>query len=317
MTLRAEMRYSPAMIQSAFSRARRGLLHVGFAAVAITVAAPLRADDLSRQTPYRPTPWHLIDVQWIFQNPTQDFRELSIKVHFSADPGNDVRLYVAPTGAIRLNGILAYGGLQARGAAIPGRIGKQLIFSRWDERRREYIRPVPGGVWRSLDTEGDFISVRAKMEWGQGTYRVVVSKGAHDEGEFEGSWVEYKVCVADSDECTPVGALKFPGRVLRLGKSLTAFIEVFGPAIDPATIPKTRITFSDIRVNGERPKIRSITSYYDAKVPPYADGKLLDDAEAVAVDVGRPVNKRYLPTNSLGTYIERMVTRTEPVSPQR
>lgn len=284
-----------------------------FLAFALLLALPAAwADDLSRTTSYRRMPWHLVDVHWILENDVDDFRELSMSVHFADDPGTGVRLYIAPTGSMKLNGVLMYGGLQTQGRAIPGHVGKQLIFSRWDERRREYVRPVPGGAWASLDTEGDFIGVRSRMEWGRGKYKIVVSKAEYEDGDFPGSWVEYRVCVYDTETCSLVGGLKFPGRILKLGKTVISFVELYGRAIDPDTMPKTRITFGDLRINGAPAALKSATAFYPGDVPPHAIAKHIGERE-IAVDIGRPTRKDHLPTNARGTFYDRLIT---PVAPE-
>jgi len=281
-------------------------------AFALFLALPAaRADDLSRTMSYKQMPWHLVDVHWVLDADVEDFRELSMSVQFADDPGTGVRLYIAPTGSMRLNGVLMYGGLQTQGRAIPGHVGKQLIFSRWGERRREYVRPVPGGAWRSLDTEGDFIGVRSRMEWGRGKYKVVVSKAEYEEGDFPGSWVEYRVCVYDAETCTLVGGLKFPGRTLKLGKTVISFVELYGRAIDPDTMPKTRVTFGDLRINGDPAKLKFATAFYPWNVPPHSNAVRSGNGE-VAVDIGRPVSKRHLPTNARGTFYDRLITPTSP-----
>ncbi len=284
---------------------------VSFAFTLLLALPAARADDLSRTTSYKQMPWHLVDVRWVLDADVEDFRELSMSVQFADDPGNGVRLYIAPTGSIRLNDVLMYGGLQTQGRAFPGHIGKQLIFSRWGERRREYIRPAPGGTWRSLDTEGDFIGVRSRMEWGRGKYKILVSKAEYEEGDFPGSWVEYRVCIYDTETCSLVGGLKFPGRTLKLDKTVISFVELYGQAIDPDTMPKTRIVFGDLWINGEPARLKLATAFYPWNVPPHAGAVRSGDRE-IAVDIGRPIDKRHLPINAHGTFYDRLITLPAP-----
>ena len=149
------------------------------------------------------------------------------------------------------------------------------------------------------------------MEWGRGKYTVAVSRAEYEEGDFPGSWVEYRVCIYDTETCSLVGALKFPGRILKLGRTVISFVELYGQAIDPDTMPKTRITFGDLRINGAPAKLKYATAYYPWDVPPHA-GAVPSGAGKIAVDVGRPIDKRHLPTNERGTFYERLITPNAP-----
>ena len=271
-------------------------------ALALLLGMPsASADDLSRATGYKPTPWHLLDLLWQLENDVENFEELTITVRLMGKTTPQVRLYIAPIGMIRVNDTPAYGGLQTRANKFEGHEGKQIIFSRWDERRRDFIRPAPGATWRSADTEGDFISIRQRMEWDEGAYRIVVRRAKESNDDADGTWVEFQACVVKDETCTTAGALKFPGRTLKLRKQIWTFVEIYGPAIDPETIPHVFMTFGEVKINGKPAKLDEIVAIFPTRVPQYIDA-FSPLPGVVEIELGKRFDHTHLP-------IYRQVTR--------
>jgi hypothetical protein len=228
----------------------------------------------------------------------QPFQSYSVDVTLSDDVPESVNLYVAPIGLGILSGTQFYGGLQTQvdgnTKADPTlrKIGRGFLFSMWGERSVEAIRPGEGGYWQSSGHEGDFVSVRRAFAWTKGayTYRLV----RMDEGERDGkplTWVAAFVESHATGEHVYVGALRFPGRDLTLGKrNLASFVEIYGRAIPVERIPRLTITLGPLRVNGAEIQPERVTAIYPEGVPDFADAELADGK--VVVTVGERVDGR-------------------------
>src|SRR5262249_7564919 len=86
--------------------------------------------------PHRP--WHLVNVWWVFEQPTEHFESLEIELTIDRDVPDSYNLYVSPCGIAKINGKDFYGGLQSNinGWAnstnhTRAHPGKGAIFSRW------------------------------------------------------------------------------------------------------------------------------------------------------------------------------------------
>lgn len=274
---------------------RRFWLRLVSLALALFLALPaVRADDLSRTSAYKKMPWHLLDVWWELENDVENFEELTITIRLMGRLTPRIRLYIAPVGMIWLNDAPAYGGIQTRANKFEGHEGKQIIFSRWDERRREFIRPAPGATWRSAGTEGDFISIRQRMEWDEGAYRIVIRRAREANDDVDGTWVEYQVCVVKDETCTTAGALKFPGRTLKLRKRIGSFVEIYGRPIDPETIPHVVMTFGEVKINGKPAKLEEAVAIFPTRVPQYINA-FSPLPGAIDVELGKRFDHTNLP----------------------
>ena len=153
------------------------------------------------------------------------------------------------------------------------------------------IRPSVGGFCQSSGHEGDFVSVRRPYEWKKGkyTYRIV----RMDKEELDGkpfTWVGVLVYSHNRDENVFVGALRFKGENLVLARKVASFVEVYGKRIPVSRIPKVKVTFGNLLVNGKPARVVSAEAVYSKNVPDYADAIASDGA--VAVRVGQPVENR-------------------------
>lgn len=236
-------------------------------------AAPAIADD---EPPYRPMPWHLVDVWWDLGEETP-FESYSLDVSISADLPASCNLYIAPIGLAHLSDVAFYGGLQTQADGYTRqdrrlrKIGPGLLLSMWGERRFEAIRPAEGGFCQSSGHEGDFVSVRRPYAWsaGQYTYRVVRMEREDLEGQ-PGTWVGAFLDAHDRNETIFIGALRFPKTDLVLSRKAAGFVEVYGRRIPATEIPQVVVTFSNPRVNTRPVELHSVEAIYPRGVPDYA-----------------------------------------------
>lgn len=268
-------------------------------AIALAVSSPPAGAEA-----FRKIPWHLADIWWQLDK-EYEFEEFAIDVVIESDPGEEVDLYIAPTGLLRLNGIALYGGIQTRTNFSGRGFERGFLFSRWDERRTDHVRPADGMVGVSQGTEGDFVSVRGPYKWGAGAYEVRVRKLRAENEAEDSSWVRYEVCARASASCASPGDLKFPGRTLKLGVQANAFVEIYRRAVPPERIPHTVITFGNLRVNGQPAPVNRIHAAYPRAVPDHA-GARLGPGYSVRVTLGPKVDRTGLPVNRSGARIERL-----------
>lgn len=245
---------------------------------------------------HRPPPWHLVDIWWDMGQEFP-FESFSIDVTISNDVPGDVNLYIAPVGLAKLSGTSWYGGLQtnADGYTKTDRrlrvIGRGLIFSMWGERSLDAIRPSLGGFCQSSGHEGDFISVRRQYAWKPGRYTYKLTK--KDREVIDGkphTWVGAFVVAPELDEHVFIGAMRFPGENLVLGRNVANFVEIYGRRIPLSKIPRTTVTFSNLQVNGQTVVKPKASAIYPARVPDYAEAR--GENGAVVIEVGREVDDR-------------------------
>ncbi len=243
----------------------------------------------------RPPPWHLVDIWWD-TGEDRRFESYSIAVEIREEVPADVRLYVAPIGIATLSGTKFYGGIQtmADGYSKQNRrlrpIGRGLLMSMWGERSEEAIRPSVGGLFQSSGHEGDFVSVRRPYAWTKGTYTYRVVR--MDEEVVNGqphTWVGAFLYSHANDENVFIGALRFSGKDLVLGRSLASFVEIYGPRIPVDRIPSVTVTFGDLRLGGQPVAPDSATAVYPKDVPDYAEASATEGR--IRVVVGRQVDR--------------------------
>ncbi|MEO5336428.1 MAG: hypothetical protein H7841_05995 [Magnetospirillum sp. WYHS-4] len=274
---------------------RRGFFFPVLALVLLAAGAALAAEAWKR------IPWHLADIWWTLDDAVE-FREFSIEVEIAGAVGGEVPLYIAPTGLLTINGIRAYGGLQTQVHQMGREAARGIIFSRWDERREDHIRAAPGGVGVSSGSEGDFVSVRNRMDWREGRYRVILTREAAD---AESSWLRYRVCALPADACAEAGSLKFPGASTRLGRSFNSFFEVYGKEIAPDQVPRATVVFRDPQVDGKPVRLKQASAFYPGDVPPRAKASGAG-AAAVRVESGPIHDRAGLAATPKGVRYERL-----------
>jgi hypothetical protein len=268
-------------------------------------AEPAGARDDAGQ--YRRIPWHLIDIVWTMGPETviRPVRELSAAVTIEQDPGDEVPVYIAPIGMMHLDGIPAYAGLMTNmNRPGKGNAGRGIIFSRWGERRTDYIRPESDGYLDSSGHEGDFIGVRRPLAWSKGTYEAKL-KVNRATGSDAPSWIRYEVCLVRV-ECTTGGELGYGLPPERLARQVTSFLEIHTKPIKPEEIPRFAIVFHPPMVNGARVRLEGILAKYPVNVPFVARASMQKDG-SIRVVTGPIRNPAELPVS--GNF------RTESFSP--
>src|SRR5258705_11145332 len=83
-------------------------------------------------------PWHVVNIWWDFEKPTEHFESLAVDVTIDRDVPATYNLYISPCGLGKMNGQQFYGGLQSNinGCTnptnhTPVHPGTGAIFSRW------------------------------------------------------------------------------------------------------------------------------------------------------------------------------------------
>lgn len=225
---------------------------------------------------------HLVTIWWDLGPDTErmPFDSLSMEVEIAGEPGRALPLYVAPFGLMKLDGVAAYGGLQ-NVVDSRGETWRQIIFSRWGERRTDYLRTAPGGTFESAGYEGDFISVRSRLDWQPGRYRVAVERTGREQDR---AWMRLVTCPVPVRVCQPAGELAFPSPAPKLSRSLAGFVEYYGP-VAPDSIPPYKVTLAAPKLNGMIVPVRSVQIHMPAAMPPLAKTRLDGDG-TVVIEIG-------------------------------
>lgn len=227
--------------------------------------------------PHRP--WHVANIWWEFEKPTENFQSLEIDVTIDRDIPSSYNLYISPCGIAKINGQDFYGGLQSNingwaNATNHTRVhpGKGAIFSRWSSDKKtpiglEHVRVGgPDCLVESAGYEGEFASVRRPYAWTKGTYTYLITKGATEVSDGKtNTWFTCRV--RDSQgECREVGSLRFEGSDFTFWARHSAFVEVYSTEKIPRSgIPKVNVTFSNPRLNGQQPPLKRAYAYYPHK----------------------------------------------------
>ncbi|MBF0094823.1 MAG: hypothetical protein HQL34_09795 [Alphaproteobacteria bacterium] len=248
---------------------------------------------------WRPMPWSLATVWWDLPR-TGPFRSLSMEMDVLTDLPSDQRVYLSAIGLGTLGATRFYGGVQT-GARVPeGGRDRIALFSRWDERSPDAMRPAPGGFTESAGYEGDFISVRQRVPWHGGRYIVSLDVSESDSAH---TWVRMTITETATGRSWDVGMLRFPGKDAVLGPRLASFVELYGEAIAPETIAHTTIRYGGLRINGEAVIPGKATVYYAPDIPPYAAARR-QPGGWVAIDMGGRHDHSHLPRAKDGRFYE-------------
>ncbi|MBO9594547.1 MAG: hypothetical protein J7599_16710 [Niabella sp.] len=242
-------------------------------------------------------PLHFINTTITMDTPAVMFERFSMDVHIKTSIPDDYRFYIAPFNGT-LNRMQFYGGIQTAsdGRPVGGGnsqgIGRGGIFSRWMERNRNALKT--DGYYASSDAEGDFISVRNKVRWDKGNYRLSLYKSGYvpgkpvpdsfspkdiifSWGEYEHSWVTMEVEDLNRHEKFVIGSLAFPGKNLRFGSWEGIFLEQYGTVINFAAqkpamggrvtnykeLPVVRLSISNIQMNGKQIHPLKVQTYHN------------------------------------------------------
>jgi hypothetical protein len=264
--------------------------------ISLTFGPGRSIGDEPKKTVFGEMPWHLLDVWWDLGK-TTEFESYSIDFNLSDDVPDKSYLYISPLGRGHIGAAGMYGGIQTHSNGHTKadetmlQIGKGVIFSQWDERSLDAIRPSDGGLCQSAGSEGNFVSVRRAYAWKKGlyTYRIVKMDKEIINGKPY-TWVGAFVYSHERDENIFVGALRFKGDKLMLEPEVAAFVELYGSKPALADIPRLTVTFNNLRVNGEPAHPVALDVVYPNDVPDYADA--VQDGDGVKVVVGQPIMDR-------------------------
>src|ERR1019366_5453220 len=245
---------------------------------------------------YAPMPWHLVDTWWDISQDTP-FESLAVEGTIGEDVPSSVNLYIAPIGLGHLSKSPFYGGIQTQADGHTKKdqklrtIGPGFLFSMWNERSHDAIRPSDGGFFQSSGHEGDFVSVRRPFAWKKGKYTYKLTR--MDQQMIDGkpfTWVGAFVYSHEKDENVFVGALRFKGEKLVLDRKVANFVEVYGRRRPVADIPKVTVTFGPPIATGIVAKNPTAQAIYPKGVPDYADTVAKDGS--LVITVGQPVEGR-------------------------
>ena len=246
-------------------------------------------------------PWHYTDTWVGLPDTIRNFRSISFDIRVKDPVPKGYKLYIAPFSGV-LGGMPFYCGLQtASGGKKRGgkdqEIGRGGIFSRWYERSDKALKTP--GYFASSGDEGDFISVRNRLEWDKGTYRVLLYKSGYvpgkpvlgdtdknslifSFGQYEQSWVTMKVTCLETGLTVTIGSLAFPGRTLVFSPVFCIFFEQYGEVIDFSrqkrdgmwdyrSLPIIGVDLSGLRINGTRVNPSILEPSYNAAHNPEQD----------------------------------------------
>lgn len=240
-------------------------------------------------------PLHYTNSFYNLDSTFSDFQSISIDIKIENKIPENYNFYISPFN-MSLNGIMLYGGIQTQGGGTSVKTGKEesiafnAIFSRWYERTKNALKT--DGYYASSDAEGDFISIRNKVGWNKGSYRLTLKKEEYvpglpitdaitskdtyfSWGEYEHTWITYYVENLKTKKVIKVGSLAFPGKNFSLSKSITSFTEQYGKGIDFSRKPKhksmlyykdipyVKVVQSNLRVNGILIKPKEVKTYHN------------------------------------------------------
>jgi hypothetical protein len=104
------------------------------------------------------------------------------------------------------------------------------------------------------------------------------------------TWVGAYLYSHERDENIFIGALRFPGENLTLGRKVASFVEIYGRAIPVEEIPQLEVTFDNLRINGQSIDKLTATAHYPDGVPDFANAVARE--KSLVVHVGEKVADR-------------------------
>ena len=252
-------------------------------------------------------PWHLANIWWEFEKPTEHFESLEVDVTIDRDVPATYNLYISPCGLARINGKDFYGGLQSNingwaNGTNHTRVhpGKGAIFSRWSSDKKtsvslDNVRTAgPDCLVESAGYEGEFCSVRRPFAWTQGTYTYQIVKAGTEVADGQtNTWFTCRV-KDPQGAVHEIGSLRFEGSDFTYWDRHSAFVEVYSTEKIPhAGIPKVNVTFGWPRLNGHEPGLKRAHAYYPSKTGPAAPdcAWIKADGQSVRVEIG-PIFQR-------------------------
>lgn len=287
------------------------LILAAFFMVAIFLSTPLQAQKTTKveQDAQRkgvtlpPSPWHLMDIWWYFQNKTENFQRLDIDIHIDRNVPDDVNLYIAPLGLASLNDIGCYGGFQTHIGGWADKNSRQIvhsgrggIFSRWSKNHQpiglDYVDLLPGGFCESNGYEGEFCSVRRPYAWHAGDYTLsLIKEETIDFKNAPHTWFSLTVKSHQNKSEWKIGRLLFEGKDFVFWNCHAAFVEIYGGNSD---IPEVTVTFSYPRINGTEPAFKGAIARRETQgisaAPNCADVK--NDNDKIIVSISPVIREK-------------------------
>ena len=229
------------------------------------------------------TPWHLSNVTITFPEAPTDIESYCLTMSISGTIPSQ-KFYIAPF-ANYINDVQFYAGLQTH---IDGKAdknnpvlvtrGKGGIFSRWEENHLDAIMQADGGLFENSDHEGNFIGVRNDFQWGVGSYRLCLRKGAVVEGDplpsgtppsnawgtYVHTWVRMEITDLSTNETSFMGGLAFPGNSLSLSRTNGIFVE-FYESINTQDVSAMDIVFNNFLIDGEKVRYSEVSDESNPK----------------------------------------------------
>jgi len=217
------------------------------------------------------TPWHHVNLWFDCELKSEEFLSLSIEFKVEGDISNSDLIYIAPFSS-KINGINFYGGIQTMTGGWEYKytrknikVGRGGIFSRWADDGKtpislDYAQGDYGTLFESAQYEGSFVSVRRKIDWGNGRYQFEIRKITNQEVNLGYAWYGAFLTDLDSGTTNEVGRLRFDGSSFRLDKSIATFVESYGSNRNP--IPNMKLSFFSPKINGEKCNNKSVYVVY-------------------------------------------------------
>lgn len=250
--------------------------------------------------PYTVTPpWHMVDIFYELKEPLE-FKTFSIDLEVKSDIPQDINLYISPFGGSSINHKDFYGGILTNGGGFQSVnhkedsteyhfIHRSMIFSRWEERMGEAIKMAQDGYCESGGYEGDFISVRNKMDWKKGKYTFYLKK-TKDQVLIDGethTFVEMTVFEHETQKTYTCGALAFPGSALFLSADHNIFFELYNQYLPMDKVPVAKFEVNNIKVNGNPVPLILAGNKMSVKFPRFAN-VTYHEKGGFSVEIGSP-----------------------------
>jgi hypothetical protein len=258
------------------------LRHLTFVLLGLWLVFPAQAEEA-----YRKLPWHLVNIHWTMEAgvEAEEFHEFTLDVSLENDPGESLRFYISPFTFNFLNGPLVYGGLQTHVGKLPPNRQRGIIFSRWGERREDFIRHPPDGAWESAGYEGNFISTRAPLAWRAGQHQMRLSRHpAAKPTDAPGHWVGFSFCL-EMVECRSAGELGFAEAKPRMPRHFISFVEIYGKEANLANLKNFSVTFARPKLNGRPVRIERLDALFPPDIPAIAKVRRVDPF-TVRIEIG-------------------------------
>jgi hypothetical protein len=244
------------------------------------------------------TPWHYVNLWFDCELKNEEFISLSLEFKVEGDISDSDLIYIAPLSS-KINGTDFYGGIQTMTGGWESKytrkiikVGRGGIFSRWADDGKtpiglEYAEGDYGTLFESAQYEGSFVSVRKKIDWGNGHYQYEIRKIPNQHLNRDHAWFGAYLTDLVSGMTKEVGRLRFNGSSFRLDKSIATFIETYG--VNSSPIPKMKISLLSPKINGAKCNNESVYVVYpENNYEPYSRFSTVEiKGESIVVSISK------------------------------